>query len=240
MAIDALGIYLKEINNTTLLTREEERDLARKVESGDSVARADLINANLRLVVSYAKGYQNHGLSLEELIEEGNIILIDYVDRIFNHHPSAFNWRLDYKFSTHFHLFFMSRIKRAINSKRNLIYLSDGIQNGKGSAKNIRNAKRAVIFESEECGPLAIVSDRRASPATDLEHQENVDDVIHNFDNSSLDPRQKEVLKMRFGMAEPRGRQYTLKEIGDKFGITKERARQIQNKALRKLRWSFK
>jgi len=259
---DAIKLYLKEIQKTTLLTAAEERELARRISKGDMAARDRMIESNLRLVVKIAKRYMNRGLPFLDLIEEGNMGLIKAVER--------FKLSKECRFSTYATWWIRQSIERAlVNQSRTIrlpVHVSDDIN------KLIKVTRELVPQLSREPKVEEISTAMGVEPAYvrrlmvlvkktySIEHPmgENNDysliDTIE--DPSAVDPSaliedldkfahvsewlatlsesEQEILSLRFGLndREPQ----TLDTIGRRFGVTRERIRQIEAKSLEKLR----
>lgn len=258
---DPVRMYLREIGRVPLLTYEEEVALAKRVEKSDRKARERLINANLRLVVSIAKKYVNRGLTLLDLIEEGNIGLMRAVVK--------YDWRRGYKFSTYATWWIRQAITRAIADQARTIripvHMVETINKFNRIARKLmqelgREASpeeiamemgvgvekvREIIKVSQEPASLEapvgeeedsrlgdFIQDVSASP-TDQATQALLKDHIREM-LETLSPREAKVLEYRFGLED--GKQRTLEEVGREFGVTRERIRQIEAKAIRKLR----
>ena len=258
---DPVRMYLREIGRVSLLTYEEEVALAKRVEKSDRKARERLINANLRLVVSIAKKYVNRGLTLLDLIEEGNIGLMRAVVK--------YDWRRGYKFSTYATWWIRQAITRAIADQARTIRIpvhmvetinkfnrisrklmqelgreptpeEVAFEMGVGSDKIREIIKvsqepaslEAPVGEEEDSRLGDFIQDVSASP-TDQATQALLKDHIREM-LSTLSPREAKVLEYRFGLED--GKQRTLEEVGREFGVTRERIRQIEAKAIRKLR----
>ena len=258
---DPVRMYLREIGRVSLLTYEEEVYLAKRVEKSDKKAREKLINANLRLVVSIAKKYVNRGLTLLDLIEEGNIGLMRAVEK--------YDWRRGYKFSTYATWWIRQAITRAIADQARTIripvHMVETINKFNRISRKLmqelgREATpeevalemeidadkvREIIKVSQEPASLEapvgeeedsrlgdFIQDASASP-TDQATQALLKDHIREV-LASLSPREAKVLEYRFGLED--GKQRTLEEVGREFGVTRERIRQIEAKAIRKLR----
>lgn len=261
---DAVQMYLKEIGRTALLTKDEERELAKRSEKGDEEARQRLIRANLRLVVSIAKRYINRTphLSILDLIQEGNIGLSRAVDK--------FDYRKGFKFSTYATWWIRQAINRALadqsrtvripvhmveviskytQTRRQLIQelgrdpLAEEIAAEMGvevdKVRQIQKISQDVLsietpIGDEEDSTLSdfIPDDKNPTPAQ-LAARAYLRDLIQEILND-LSEREQKILKMRFGLEDGVG--HTLEEVGKIFGVTRERIRQIEAKALEKIR----
>lgn len=258
---DPVRMYLKEIGKVSLLTAAEEVDLAKRTEKGEAAAKERLINSNLRLVVSIAKKYVGRGLSLLDLIEEGNIGLMRAVEK--------FDWRKGYKFSTYATWWIRQAITRAIADQARTIRIP--VHMVETINRFIRTSRRLMQELGREPIPEEVAKEMGIEPEkvreiikvsqepTSLEAPvgEEKDSTLGDFipdeeirpeDQASaellkshlaevlgtLNDREKKVLRLRFGLED--GRQRTLEEVGREFGVTRERIRQIEAKALRKLR----
>lgn len=259
---DAIKLYLKEIQKTTLLTAEDERDLAGKISLGDEAARNRMIESNLRLVVKIAKRYMNRGLPFLDLIEEGNLGLIKAVER--------FKISKECRFSTYATWWIRQSIERAlVNQSRTIrlpVHVSDDINKLiKISRELVHKFNREPhVHEIAEAMGVANSYIRRlmvlVKKTYSIEHPmgENNDysliDTIE--DPTAVDPsgliedldkyalvsawleglgdNEREILTLRFGLddREPQ----TLDTIGRSFGVTRERIRQIEAKSLEKLK----
>lgn len=213
----AFDRYLKEIGAEPLLSREEEAELARRSRAGDEEAAARLVEANLRFVVSIAKRYQNRGLPLSDLVNEGNLGLLRAARRF------------DERRGVRFISYAVFWVRQAI-----LQALSDA---GYGLGPNeepIRHVSlEAPIWESQETSLGDVVADDSAGGP---EERMEADDLRHALDSSltCLPEREQLILRLYFGLddGEPR----TLSEIGDRLRISRERARQLKERALARLR----
>lgn len=258
---DPVRMYLKEIGRVSLLTAEEERDLAKRVERSDPKAKERLINSNLRLVVSIAKKYVGRGLTLLDLIEEGNIGLMRAVEK--------FDWRKGYKFSTYATWWIRQAITRAIADQartiripvhmvetiNRFIRVSRMLMQELGREPAPEEIAKQMGIETEKVREIIKVSQQPTSLEAPVGEEKDStlgdfipDEEIRPEDQASvellkahlsevldtLNDREKKVLKLRFGLDD--GRQRTLEEVGREFGVTRERIRQIEAKALRKLR----
>ncbi len=261
---DPVRMYLKEIGRIPLLNREAEIRLAQRVEAGDPIAKKDLIDANLRLVVSIAKKYIGRGMTFLDLIQEGNKGLIRAVEK--------FDWTKGFKFSTYATWWIRQAITRSIADQARTIRIP--VHMVETINKLMRTSRRlmqelgreptpeeigvamegmapdrvreilkisqsttsleAPVGSGEDESVLGdfIADDRQLSPYDATSQQmlrENVDEVL-----AALSDREARVLKMRFGLSG--NKMMTLEEVGRQFGVTRERIRQIEAKALRKLK----
>ncbi|MBI3070165.1 MAG: RNA polymerase sigma factor RpoD [Candidatus Levybacteria bacterium] len=259
---DPVRMYLKEIGRIPLLTFEQEISLAKRVEKGDKAAKQKLTTSNLRLVVSIAKKYVGRGLTLLDLIQEGNQGLIRAVEK--------YDWRRGYKFSTYATWWIRQSITRAIADQARTIRIP--VHMVENINRFLRTSRRLMQELGREPAPdevakvLGIDPDKALeiikisqepasleSPVGD-EEDSRLGDFIHDttaptlFDTASrellkeqveqvlstLSDRERRVLEERFGLKD--GRAKTLEEVGKLFAVTRERIRQIEAKALRKLR----
>ena len=259
---DHVRMYLKEIGKVPLLTAEREAELAQRISAGDDYAKQQLVEANLRLVVSIAKRYMGRGLFFLDLIQEGNLGLMKAADK--------FDFEKGYKFSTYATWWIRQAVTRAIADQARTIRIpvhmvetihkvqrvSRQILQERGhdaSAEEIaeminmpidkvrdilKAAQEPVSLETpigeEEDSHLGdfIPDDEAPAPADAASYtllREQLAEVLH-----TLTPREESVLKLRFGLED--GQMRTLEEVGKEFNITRERIRQIEAKALRKLR----
>ncbi|HBL85413.1 MAG: RNA polymerase sigma factor RpoD [Clostridiales bacterium GWF2_38_85] len=259
---DPVRMYLKEIGKVSLLSADKELELAYRMAQGDDDAKKQLVESNLRLVVSIAKRYVNRGMFFLDLIQEGNLGLMKAVEK--------FDYCKGYKFSTYATWWIRQAITRAIADQARTIripvHMVETINKvlrtsrqllqefgREASAEEISEvmgmpvdkvrdilkiAQEPVSLEmpigEEEDSHLGdfIADDHTPSPsdkaASTMLHEQLLE-VLH-----TLTPREESVLKLRFGLED--GRQRTLEEVGKIFDITRERIRQIEAKALRKLR----
>jgi RNA polymerase primary sigma factor len=259
---DPIRMYLKEIGQVTLLTAIDEVDIAKKMESGDPDAKDALIEANLRLVVSIAKKYIGRGLSLLDLLQEGNMGLIRAVEK--------FDYRKGYKFSTYATWWIRQAITRAIADQARTIripvHMVETInrltrvsrellqeQGRDPTASEIANKMEIQEFRVRD---IMKISQEPVSLETPVgaEKDSHLGDFIEDTSIVTpiaatnyqflkkhikevlqyLTPRERRILILRFGLED--GRQRTLEEVGREFGVTRERIRQIEAKALAKLR----
>jgi len=261
-SMDAIKLYLKDIQKTNLLTAEEERALARRIDDGDMAARDLMIESNLRLVVKIAKRYMNRGLPFLDLIEEGNLGLIKAVER--------FKLSKECRFSTYATWWIRQSIERAlVNQSRTIrlpVHVSDDIN------KLIKISRELVRVYNREPQVAEVAEAMGVEPAYvrrlmvllkktySIEHPmgENSDySLIDTIEDSTvvnplelaewlnkyqliadllatLNDNEKEIIALRFGLND-RDPQ-TLDTIGRQFGVTRERIRQIEAKSLDKLR----
>ena len=261
-----LETYLREINETALLSADDEQDLAQRIGDGDVRARDRMVRANLRLVVNIARGYTGKGLSLQDLIEEGNLGLLRAVE--------GFDPGMGTRFSTYASYWIKQSIKRAlINSAKTIripAYMVELLSKWRRAnarladelgrtptpeevarvlglpKKKLPIIKKAIrIYNSTPQTDQAeagwslgemIMDERMKSPEDELVEHDVLKHVLEMLE--TMDAREATVLRMRFGLddMEP----HTLKEIGEQLGLTRERVRQIETEALNKLADSLK
>jgi len=261
MTTDSLQLFLNEAGRYRLLTAAEEVELAKKIERGDKQAKDRMINSNLRLVVSIAKKYQGHGLSLLDLIQEGIIGLIRAVEK--------FDWRRGYKFSTYATWWIRQAVQRGVANKSRTIRIpahivereqkiaraereltlqlerpptDDEVAKKAGLApkhvREVRYAARAVASLDKSIGDEsdAAFGDLFAHEAGDVEEEvvlELSEQTVRGA-IEKLPEREKQVIKVRYGMdGDPDPK--SLEQIGRELGITRERVRQIELQALQRL-----
>lgn len=260
-----LETYLREINETSLLSADEEKSLSRAISAGDAAARDRMVRANLRLVVNIARGYSGKGLPLQDLIEEGNLGLLRAVE--------GFDPDMNTRFSTYASYWIKQSIKRALVNTAKTIrvpaYMVELLSKWRRAAsklteelkrtptpediakelgipkKKLRIVKKAIALynaapqsEQEEAGMTLgdiVPDDRTVGPEDEMINNDNLKHVFRLLDE--MDTREATILRMRFGLddSEPR----TLKEIGEALGLTRERVRQIEGEALRKMHRSL-
>ena len=231
---DPVKVYLKEIGRVPLLTPEEEIELAIRISEDDQEAKKRLAEANLRLVVSIAKRYVGRGMQFLDLIQEGNLGLIKAVDK--------FDYTKGFKFSTYATWWIRQAITRAIADQARTIripvHMVETINKVDKVREILRVAQEPVSLETpigeEEDSHLGdfIPDDDALAPADAASMsllKEQLADVL-----KTLTPREAKVLSLRFGLDD--GNPKTLEEVGKVFNVTRERIRQIEAKALRKLR----
>ena len=262
LSTDAIRSYLYEIGRIPLLTGEEERILAKRIEKGDKEASQLLITANLRLVVSIAKKYSKSGLELLDLIQEGNIGLMRAVEK--------FDYTKGFKFSTYATWWIRQAITRAIADQARTIrvpvHMIETI-NKFGKVTNLLTTRlgrppkdeeiaKEMDIEVEKVAEIRKIKQNPTSLATPIgeEKDSKLQDVIADDWSQSpeeyatseylknqlkdildtLQDRERRVLSLRFGLDD--GVSRTLEEVGKEFGVTRERIRQIEAKALKKLK----
>ena len=259
---DPVRMYLKEIGKVSLLTADEEIELAKRMEQGDEDAKKRLAEANLRLVVSIAKRYVGRGMLFLDLIQEGNLGLIKAVEK--------FDYRKGYKFSTYATWWIRQAITRAIAAQartiripvhmvetiNKLIRVSRQLLQELGREPLPEEIAKEMDMPVERVREILKISQEPVSLETPIGEEEDshLGDFIQD-DNvpvpaeaaaqtllkeqldevlDTLTEREQKVLRLRFGMNDGRAR--TLEEVGREFDVTRERIRQIEAKALRKLR----
>jgi RNA polymerase primary sigma factor len=260
----ALELYLREIGRVKLLTREEEIALAKRIKKGDEHAREHMIKANLRLVVKIARDYEGLGLPLLDLINEGNIGLMKGVER-FNPAKGAklstyASWWI--KQAIKRALANQSKtirlpvhvVDKVADMRRTEMKLRETLDRDptdeEVAAELDIDPRRLQLYREAAKAPVSleaplglgeedsdhvseVVADANAAAPFDRVLQEN-DSALLKEVFQTLSPREKTILAMRYGLEDDTPK--TLEEIGDEFGVTRERIRQIQNEALKKLR----
>jgi RNA polymerase primary sigma factor len=260
-SLDSLRLYLREIGKVSLLTADQEVTLAKRIERGDMAAKTQMIEANLRLVVSIAKGYLGRGLSFLDLIQEGSLGLIRAVEK--------FDYRKGYKFSTYATWWIRQAVTRAIADKartiripvhmveklNKVVHIERQLVQRLGreptpeeiaeelemTTEEVREILRMAqlpvslekpVGDDEESSLGDFVPDEQAeSPFDTTSLSLRREDIEHAL--ASLPDRERHVIELRFGLT---GEQpLTLEEVGRAFGVTRERIRQIENTTLKKL-----
>jgi RNA polymerase primary sigma factor len=258
---DPLKLYIRSIGNGRLLTREEERELARRKDAGDELAKKELIEANLRLVMSITRPYTRAGVPLLDLIQEGNLGLIRAVEK--------FDYRLGYKLSTYATWWIKQAVSRALSDQGRTIRLPTHVAERVRRLLRVRRqlaqklsrepttaelAKETGEKEDKVVDLLGLIDDPVSldSPVGDGESlfADLIEDqfsaqpdertaIEHRHGELSdaleqLAPRMQRVLVLRFGLDGEGTR--TLEDIGAELGVTRERVRQLESRALRELR----
>jgi RNA polymerase primary sigma factor len=259
---DPVRMYLKEIGKVPLLTAEEEVDLAKRMGEGDEMAKRQLVEANLRLVVSIAKRYVGRGMLFLDLIQEGNLGLIKAVEK--------FDYKKGFKFSTYATWWIRQAITRAIADQartiripvhmvetiNKLIRVSRQLLQEYGREPQPEEIAEEMDIPVEKVREIMKIAQEPVSLETPIGEEEDshLGDFIPDEDApapaeaaaftllkeqlmdvlDTLTSREEKVLRLRFGLDDGRAR--TLEEVGKEFNVTRERIRQIEAKALRKLR----
>jgi RNA polymerase primary sigma factor len=263
---DSIQMYLREIGKVSLLTGEEEVELAKRIERGDEAAKRRLMEANLRLVVSIAKKYMGRNLGLLDLIQEGNLGLMRAVEK--------FDWRKGYKFSTYATWWIRQAITRALadqsrtiripvhmvetlnkyaQAERQLVQdlgrepLPEEIAAEMGidveKVYHLKKISQETVSidapvgddSADEEGTFLqdFIEDEDRPKPTEMAGRQILKEYVQNI-LKDLDPREQKILKMRFGLED--GVTHTLEEVGEEFGVTRERIRQIEAKALERIK----
>ncbi len=258
----AIKLYLREIGQVRLLTPQDEIDLAARIRRGDRSARERMIKANLRLVVKIARDYEGLGLPLLDLISEGNIGLMKAVERF---DPSK-GGKLSTYGAWWIKQSIKRALANQAKTIRLPVHLVDKISRMRRVAMNLQEilgrepsddelaeemgmtASRVSLLRTAAIRPASldapigddesnnfaeIVQDENAETPYQQLEEKTVSDMLHHM-VEDLDPREATILRYRFGL--DGGKERTLEEVGQKFGVTRERVRQIQNIALAKLR----
>ena len=260
-SLDSLRLYLRSIGQVDLLTASQEVELAKRIERGDMLAKRQMVEANLRLVVSIAKGYLGRGLSFLDLIQEGSLGLIRAVEK--------FDYRRGYKFSTYATWWIRQAVTRAIADKgrtiripvhmveklNKVVHVERQLVQSLGrepspeeialeldcTAREVRDILRMSqqpislekpIGDEEESELGDFVEDQTAESPFELAAENLRKENVHRA-LAALPQREREVIEMRFGLTG--GRPRTLEEVGRAFNVTRERIRQIENHTLKKL-----
>jgi len=260
---DAVMTYLREIGRVPMITHDREIELAQHIEAGDREATKQFILANLRLVVSIAKRYVGRGLTLLDLIQEGNIGLIRAVQR--------YDWRRGHRFSTHATWWIRQAISRAVADKGRTIRLPVYVNTALNRIRRERQRLlqelgreptefelaeatgldpiRMVELQSAPGAPVSlelpvgedeeqelgdVLADTESASPEDLATTQTLKDEVQRVLESVLTPREQLVLQLRFGLGN--GQAHPLEQVGRELGITRERVRQIEAGALAKLR----
>jgi len=260
-SLDSLRLYLREIGKVPLLTADQEVYLAKRIERGDMGAKTQMIEANLRLVVSIAKSYLGRGLSFLDLIQEGSLGLIRAVEK--------FDYRKGYKFSTYATWWIRQAVTRAIADKartiripvhmveklNKVVHIERQLVQRLGREPSPEEIAEELEITTEEVREILRMSQLPVSLEKPIGEEEDssLGDFVEDeaaespFDTAqlllrredvvnalnALPRREREVIELRYGLlgGEPR----TLEEVGRAFGVTRERIRQIENNTLKKL-----
>ncbi len=260
---DAVMTYLREIGRVPMITHEREIELAQRIEEGDRDAMKQFILANLRLVVSIAKRYVGRGLTLLDLIQEGNIGLIRAVQR--------YDWRRGHRFSTHATWWIRQAISRAVADKGRTIRLPVYVNTALNRIRRERqrllqelgrepteqeladatglDPVRMIELQAAPGAPVSlelpvgedeeqelgdVLADTESASPEDIATTQTLKDEVQRVLEAVLTPRERLVLKLRFGLGN--GQAHPLEQVGRELGITRERVRQIEAGALAKLR----
>ena len=260
---DAVMTYLREIGRVPMITHEREIELAQRIEMGDREAMKQFILANLRLVVSIAKRYVGRGLTLLDLIQEGNIGLIRAVQR--------YDWRRGHRFSTHATWWIRQAISRAVADKgrtiRLPVYVNTALNRIRRERQRLlqelgREPTEEELAEATGLDPIRMVelqaapgapislelpvgedeeqelgdvlADTESASPEDIATTQTLKDEVQRVLESVLTPRERLVLQLRFGLGNSQA--HPLEQVGRELGITRERVRQIEAGALAKLR----
>jgi RNA polymerase primary sigma factor len=260
-SLDSLRLYLREIGKVNLLTADQEVYLAKKIERGDMVAKTQMIEANLRLVVSIAKSYLGRGLSFLDLIQEGSLGLIRAVEK--------FDYRKGYKFSTYATWWIRQAVTRAIADKartiripvhmveklNKVVHIERQLVQRLGREPNAEEIADELEMTPEEVREILRMAQLPVSLEKPIGEEEDssLGDFVQDetaespFDTAQLSlrrediemalaalpARERHVIALRFGLHG--GPPQTLEEVGRAFGVTRERIRQIENNTLKKL-----
>jgi len=260
-SLDSLRLYLREIGKVSLLTADQEVSLAKRIERGDMLAKQQMTEANLRLVVSIAKGYLGRGLSFLDLIQEGSLGLIRAVEK--------FDYRKGYKFSTYATWWIRQAVTRAIADKartiripvhmveklNKVVHIERQLVQRLGREPNAEEIAEELEMTPEEVREILRMAQLPVSLEKPIGEEEDssLGDFVQDeaaespFDTAQLSlrrediemalgalpVRERQVIELRFGLhgGPPR----TLEEVGRAFGVTRERIRQIENNTLKKL-----
>ena len=259
---DPVRMYLKEIGKIDLLSADEEMELAKKIIEGDEEAKKRMVEANLRLVVSVAKHYLGRGMSLLDLIQEGNMGLLKAVEK--------FDYTKGFKFSTYATWWIRQSITRAVADQARTIRIpvhmvetinrvsriSRSLVQELGREPTLSEISKELGISEDKISEVMKIAQDPVSLETPVgeEDDSHLGDFIPDGDATepaesasynmlrqqlnevmqTLSPRECKVLRLRFGLED--GRAHTLEEVGKEFDVTRERVRQIEAKALRKLR----
>jgi len=260
-SLDSLRLYLRSIGRVPLLSAQEEVWLAKRIERGDMAAKEQMVEANLRLVVSIAKSYLGRGLSFLDLIQEGSLGLIRAVEK--------FDYRRGYKFSTYATWWIRQAVTRAIADKgrtiripvhmveklNKVVHVERQLLQALGREPNPDEIAGALECTTQEVRDIQRISQQPVSLEKPIGEEEDSElgDLVEDdaaespFERASenmrreyvgrvlaaLPRREREVIELRYGLTG--GRPRTLEEVGQAFNVTRERVRQIENHTLKKL-----
>ena len=260
--MDAIRLYLKDVKKLALLTPEEEIDLAERIKKGDKAARHKMIQSNLRLVINIAKRYSHLGVSMMDLVEEGNLGLMKAVEK--------FNPKKGYRFSTYAAWWIRQYISRAIANQgktvRMPVYIIELLMRFRKVTENLTNAmkrkpklneiakrmklpmKRVKQLSKMASGTSSLnapVGEEGSTEFMDLIEDENMVSAVDELSNfltqerikgllEKMSKREQKILSLRFGLKD--GVPHTLRDTAKYFGITRERVRQIESATMRKMR----
>jgi RNA polymerase primary sigma factor len=260
-SLDSLRLYLRSIGRVPLLSAQEEVWLAKRIERGDMAAKEQMVEANLRLVVSIAKSYLGRGLSFLDLIQEGSLGLIRAVEK--------FDYRRGYKFSTYATWWIRQAVTRAIADKgrtiripvhmveklNKVVHIERQLLQSLGREPSPEEIAAALECTSQEVRDIQRISQQPVSLEKPIGEEEDSElgDLVEDdaaespFERASenmrreyivrvlaaLPRREREVIELRYGLCG--GRPRTLEEVGQAFNVTRERVRQIENHTLKKL-----
>jgi len=260
-SLDSLRLYLRSIGRVDLLTADEEVSLAKRIERGDMAAKTQMVEANLRLVVSIAKGYLGRGLSFLDLIQEGSLGLIRAVEK--------FDYRRGYKFSTYATWWIRQAVTRAIADKartiripvhmveklNKVVHVERQLVQEFGREPDAEEIARELRWTARDVKDILRVAQLPISLEKPIGEEEDSElgDFVEDqgaespFETASenlrrenvgkaleaLPQREREVIEMRYGLKGHQAR--TLEEVGRAFGVTRERIRQIENNTLKRL-----
>jgi RNA polymerase primary sigma factor len=260
--MDAIRLYLKDIKKLPLLTAEEEITLAKRIKRGDKLAKHKMIQSNLRLVINIAKKYSHLGVSMLDLIEEGNLGLMKAVEK--------FNPKKGYRFSTYAAWWIRQYISRAIANQgktvRMPVYIIELLMRFKKVTEHLTNAMKRKPKSNEIAKRMGLpvhrvkqlskmvsgvsslnapVGDEGSTEFMDLIEDENMVSAVDELSNfmtqerikgllAKMSKREQKILSLRFGLKD--GVSHTLRDTAKHFGITRERVRQIESAAMRKMK----
>lgn len=260
--MDPIRLYLKDIKNLPLLTPEEEVDLAKRIKRGDKLARHKMIQSNLRLVINIAKRYSGLGVSILDLIEEGNLGLMKAVEK--------FNYKRGYRFSTYAAWWIRQYISRAIANQgktvRIPVYITEMMARFKKVTEHLTNSlkrkprlseiskrirlpmKRVKLLNKMMTGISSLnapIGEEGTTEFMNLIEDESIISAVDGLSNflmqerikgllDKMSKRERKILSLRFGLKD--GVPHTLRDTAKHFGITRERVRQIESAAMRKIR----